>query len=441
MTATVDRAEAPLTLDEPPPRSLRLIDQLGLWGNLGVSLLGFTGAIYVLYPIAGAPALSLGAALVALVRRHRARHGAVARRRGPRARDRVAGDGAAARPVRRAAVLAADRAQRRATARLDDLRARHDQHRAAPDRRGRPALGVRARRRRRHDRARAAAAGLDPRAAQVRHASPSSSRWSTCRPAAAQSAARRSTHGTWHGFWIAVDTVIGVVGVLGAGRRRLHAALALGARHRSAARSSATRSPRSPATRIGLVALVTVAQAATPNEIFGAFMAVPLGTLAFAVLAIRELDQSFVDTYSTAVSVQNLRPRWDRRVLAVVVGALATVLALALNISDYENFLILIGSVFVPAARRLRRRLLRASRAAAGISSETAPARWRCSCRGSLGFVAYQLVNPGYMTWWVDGGRTSQSWLRFTPQSWMSASLLSFAVAAVATRTVGLLRA
>src|SRR4051794_13206894 len=60
-----DRAEAPITLDQPSPRSLRLIDQLGLWGNLGVSLLGFTGAIYVLYPVD--KALSLTAAFTALV--------------------------------------------------------------------------------------------------------------------------------------------------------------------------------------------------------------------------------------------------------------------------------------------------------------------------------------------------------------------------------------
>jgi nucleobase:cation symporter-1, NCS1 family len=66
VTQTMERAEAPLTLDEPAPRALRLIDQLGMWGNLGVSLLGFTGAIYVLYPIGDTP-LSLGAALVALV--------------------------------------------------------------------------------------------------------------------------------------------------------------------------------------------------------------------------------------------------------------------------------------------------------------------------------------------------------------------------------------
>src|SRR5690242_16598861 len=68
-TLTKDRldahAEVPLTLDEPAPRALGLLDQLGMWGNLGVSLLGFTGAIYVLYPVG--PAISLGAALTALL--------------------------------------------------------------------------------------------------------------------------------------------------------------------------------------------------------------------------------------------------------------------------------------------------------------------------------------------------------------------------------------
>jgi NCS1 family nucleobase:cation symporter-1 len=56
------------TLAEPVPRALGLLDQLGLWGNLGVSLLGFTGAIFVLQPGgAGTPKLSLLAALVAIV--------------------------------------------------------------------------------------------------------------------------------------------------------------------------------------------------------------------------------------------------------------------------------------------------------------------------------------------------------------------------------------
>ena len=50
-TVSGDRhSEVPHTLAEPVPQALSLIDQLGLWGNLGVSLLGFTGAIFVLQP-------------------------------------------------------------------------------------------------------------------------------------------------------------------------------------------------------------------------------------------------------------------------------------------------------------------------------------------------------------------------------------------------------
>jgi hypothetical protein len=43
-------SEVARTLAEPVPQALSLLDQFGLWGNLGVSLLGFTGAIFVLQP-------------------------------------------------------------------------------------------------------------------------------------------------------------------------------------------------------------------------------------------------------------------------------------------------------------------------------------------------------------------------------------------------------
>jgi NCS1 family nucleobase:cation symporter-1 len=61
-------SEVAHTLAEPVPQALSLLDQLGLWGNLGVSLLGFTGAIFVLQPGGtGTPELSLTAALIAIV--------------------------------------------------------------------------------------------------------------------------------------------------------------------------------------------------------------------------------------------------------------------------------------------------------------------------------------------------------------------------------------
>ena len=62
------RSEVPRTLAEPVPQSLGVLDLFGLWGNLGVSLLGFTGAIFVLQPNgAGTPELSVLAALVSII--------------------------------------------------------------------------------------------------------------------------------------------------------------------------------------------------------------------------------------------------------------------------------------------------------------------------------------------------------------------------------------
>ena len=69
VTVPGDRhSEVAHTLAEPVPQALSVFDQLGLWGNLGVSLLGFTGAIFVLQPGgAGTPKLSLAAGLTAIV--------------------------------------------------------------------------------------------------------------------------------------------------------------------------------------------------------------------------------------------------------------------------------------------------------------------------------------------------------------------------------------
>ncbi len=154
------------------------------------------------------------------------------------------------------------------------------------------------------------------------------------------------THGTWSGYWAATDTVVAVAisfAPLAADYMR-HSRSSRAAFAGALAGYSVTQVL---CYVIGLLALVTVAHG-NSDDIFGAFIALPLGSLGFAILAARELDQSFADVYSTAVSMQNLRPLWDRRVLAGVITALTTAGALWLNIADYENFLTLLGSVFVP---------------------------------------------------------------------------------------------
>jgi nucleobase:cation symporter-1, NCS1 family len=134
--------------------------------------------------------------------------------------------------------------------------------------------------------------------------------------------------------------------------------------------------------------------------------------------------------------MQNFRPQWDRRALALAVGTVATICALALNIADYENFLLLIGSVFVPLLGVLLVDYFALSARRWDLGDDV-PVRWAMLAAWGLGFVTYQLINPGTLSWWTRGWEHMRSWLHFTPQPWMSASLLSFGVAAVATALIG----
>jgi hypothetical protein len=56
-----------------------------------------------------------------------------------------------------------------------------------------------------------------------------------------------------------------------------------------------------------------------------------------------------------------------------------------------------------------------------------------------VGIATYQLINPGNVGWWSRLWTHAQSGLGFTPSSWMSASLLSFAAAALVTAVIGTL--
>jgi threonine/homoserine/homoserine lactone efflux protein len=51
--------------------------------------------------------------------------------------------------------------------------------------------------------------------------------------------------------------------------------------------------------------------------------------------------------------------------------------------------------------------------------------------------VAYQLINPGYISWWVSVWTHLGRLVDFRAPSWMSASICSFVVAAVATLAGG----
>ena len=239
--------------------------------------------------------------------------------------------------------------------------------------------------------------------------------------------------GSWAGFWPAADVVIAIA-VSWAPLASDYSRHSRSGRDAFAGALVGFATASTAYFALGLFALATIV--GRDGDVLGALLAVPAGGLALAILVLDELDEAFANVYSTAVSVQNLRPALDRRVLAVVVGVLAVVLGLLVDIVAYESFLYLVGSVFVPlfAVALVDYFLVRRG---AWDLSETARGRWQMVLPWALGFAAYQLVNPGTVSWWVSlWGRISSA-LHFTPQSWMSASLLSFAVAGLATLVTG----
>jgi purine-cytosine permease-like protein len=166
---------------------------------------------------------------------------------------------------------------------------------------------------------------------------------------------------------------------------------------------------------------------------FAAFLAVPVGWLAFGVLVLRELDESFADGYSAVVSLQNVWPRIDRRVFTVVICGLATVGALALNIDNYFNFLALLASVLIPLTAVFLVDYFGTRGRRGWDVSTAAPERVGMLVPWLFGFAMYQLVDPGGIGWWSRAWTRIDGWVHLTVSTWMSASLMSFAVAAIAT--------
>ncbi|REE97403.1 purine-cytosine permease family protein [Thermomonospora umbrina] len=191
---------------------------------------------------------------------------------------------------------------------------------------------------------------------------------------------------------------------------------------------------------LGLLALALVA--GNSEEVYSPFLGVALGGWFFAVFVLREADQSFANVYSTAVSIQNIVPKADRRTLAIGLGATITGLALVVNMGDYAGFLSLIGSVFIPMLGVLAVDFfLGRGRSSAGWDlTPTAPSRWGMIVAWVLGFVTYQMINPGGVSGWASFWTDLRDTVGLTPQPWTSASLLSFLVAGAAGYALGRVR-
>lgn len=245
-------------------------------------------------------------------------------------------------------------------------------------------------------------------------------------------------HGSWSGFWLAVDVAI---------------ALPISWAPLAADYSRHSRTPRSAFVGalvgfflgagayfvLGLLALVTIVashQQGDPYAFSQALLVLPLGIFALLILIVDEIDEAFANVYSTVASIQNLRPLWDRRILAATVGIISTAIALTLDVVGYESFLFAIGAIFVPLFAVVLVDWFLVSRGSWDLS-ETARLRSWTLFPWAAGFVVYQLINPGSAPIWSKLWINIDTTIHFTPAPWMSASICSFLSAALLTLAIG----
>ena len=95
---------------------------------------------------------------------------------------------------------------------------------------------------------------------------------------------------------------------------------------------------------IGLGAALFTGQ----SDIAAIMLKAGLGIVGLIVVIFSTVTTTFLDVYSAGVSSESISKRLKERPIAVAVLIVGTLLAIFVSMTQYENFLYLIGSVFAP---------------------------------------------------------------------------------------------
>src|SRR5436309_872449 len=104
--------------------------------------------------------------------------------------------------------------------------------------------------------------------------------------------------------------------------------------------------------QFGFGSLLVLSRGVDPNHPELILTAIAGGGLAAALallaLTVDETDEAFANVYSAAVSLPNVATKAPQRLLIAGTAALSTGGALLINLRQYQSFLYLLGSFFVP---------------------------------------------------------------------------------------------
>lgn len=117
--------------------------------------------------------------------------------------------------------------------------------------------------------------------------------------------------------------------------------------------------------------------------------------IALVALGVDETKEPFANVYSAAVSLQNVLPRAPQRLLICVVGVVAAAGTFVIDLVQYGNFLLLLGSFFVPLFGVLLAQWV------AGRREEVPGIRVDQTVAWLVGFCVYQWLSPVGPAWWT----------------------------------------
>lgn len=192
---------------------------------------------------------------------------------------------------------------------------------------------------------------------------------------------------------------------------------------------------------LGTMALLGAGVNQEPKE-FAKAIALTAGWVALLILLADETHNAWADLYSSAVSLQNAFPKVKQRWLILGLGILSYVIAIALDITQYQNFLYLIGSLFVPLFGILLADyfVLRRRRYRVDEFYDTQGAYWYAQginlwgiVAWVIGILAYHVTNPTTL------GTLVADWPKMIPEalSAFGGSLPSFLAAFVVYAALG----
>ena len=84
------------------------------------------------------------------------------------------------------------------------------------------------------------------------------------------------------------------------------------------------------------------------SDISHILLSVGLGIIAFIIVVLSTVTTTFLDVYSAGINIANLYKKANVKISAIVVCFAGILLAMFVSMSQYENFLYLIGSAFAP---------------------------------------------------------------------------------------------